>query len=124
MEKSILLKNCYFDLFIVHLGMESNLYINSDKEIIRRWGEKIKSLRIDANISQSELAKKTGLSRSSISEIENGRNFSVASLIAIGRQLNFLEEFHYFIKTEEYELTPMEIYEREKKKKKRGGYKK
>ena len=104
--------------------MKTNLYNNSDKEIILKWGSKIKSIRIEADISQTELAKKSGLSRSSISEIENGRNFSIASLVAIARHLNFLEELSFFIKEEEYELTPMEIYEKEKKKKKRGGYKK
>ena len=104
--------------------METNVYSNTDKEIIERWGSKIKSLRIEAGISQTDLAKKTGLSRSSISEIENGRNFSIASLVAISRHLNILQELAFFIKEEEYELTPMEIYEKEKKKKKRGGYKK
>ena len=104
--------------------MENIYYSYSDKELIRKWGEKLKSLRIAANLSQTELAEKTGLSRSSISEIEKGRNFSIASLIAISRSLTFLNEFEFFLKEEECELTPMEIYKREKKKKKRGGYKK
>lgn len=104
--------------------MKSLLYGYSDKELIRKWGEKLKALRIDANLSQTELAQKTGLSRSSIAEIEKGRNFSIASLIAISRSLEFLDEFEFFLIKEVYELTPMEIYEKEKKKKQRGGYKK
>jgi len=104
--------------------MKSNYYNYSDKEIIRKWGEKLKSSRIAAGLSQTDLALKTGMSRSSIAEIEKGRNFSIASLISIARSLNFLDEFEFFLKEAEYELTPMEIYEKEKKKKKRGGYKK
>lgn len=104
--------------------MKSLLYFYSDKELIRKWGEKLKALRIDANLSQTQLAQKTGLSRSSIAEIEKGRNFSIASLIAISRSLEFLDEFEFFLIKEVYELTPMEIYEKEKKKKQRGGYKK
>lgn len=105
--------------------MSNNIYYSySDKELIRKWGEKLKSLRIEADLSQTELAQKTGMSRSSIAEIEKGRNFSIASLISISRSLHILDEFEFFLKKEEYELTPMEIYEREKKKKKRGGYNK
>jgi transcriptional regulator with XRE-family HTH domain len=104
--------------------MENRYYGYSDKELIRKWGEKLSSLRISAELSQTELAKKTGLSRSSIAGIEKGRNFSIASLISISRSLEFLDEFEFFLKKEEYELTPMEIYKKEKKKKKRGGYKK
>ena len=100
--------------------MVSKLNSYSDKELIRRWGEKLKRLRVDADFSQTELAVKTGMSRSSIAEIEKGRNFSIGSLISISRALNQLDKFENFLKEEEYELTPMEIYEREKKKRKRG----
>jgi transcriptional regulator with XRE-family HTH domain len=96
----------------------------SDKELIRKWGERLKSLRVEAGLSQTELATKTGMSRSSIAEIEKGRNFSMASLIAISRVLNLIDRFEYFLKKEEYELSPMDIYKLEQKKRKRGGYKK
>ena len=96
----------------------------SDKELIRKWGAKLKRLRVDAGMSQTELAEKTGMSRSSIAEIEKGRNFSIGSLLSISRALNQLDQFEFFFKEEEFKLTPMEIYEREKKQRKRGGYKK
>lgn len=104
--------------------MISKINNYSDKELIRKWGEKLKRMRIDAGFSQTELSEKTGMSRSSIAEIEKGRNFSIGSLIAIFRALNQLDAFESFLKEEEYTLTPMEIYEREKKKRKRGGYNK
>mgnify|MGYP006091192561 FL=1 len=104
--------------------MINKVYSHSDKELTRKWGEKLKRLRVDAGFSQEGLAVKTGMSRSSIAEIEKGRNFSVGSLLSILRVLNQLEMLDVFFKEEEYQLTPMEIYEREKKRKKRGGYKK
>ena len=104
--------------------MINEYYTYSNKELLRKWGKKLSSLRIDAGLSQTELAQKTGMSRSSIAGIENGRNFSIASLISISRSLEFLDEFKFFLKEEEYELTPMEIYKKEKKKRKRGGYNK
>ena len=51
----------------------------------------LKRLRIDTGENkeaQTELAEKTGLSRSSISEIENGRNSSIGLLITISRALD------------------------------------
>ena len=104
--------------------MISTFYSYSDKELIRKWGEKLKALRLEADISQTDLAEKTGMSRSSIAEIEKGRNFSISSLISIARALNILDKLNYFFKEEEYNLSPMEIYEIEKNKKKRGGYNK
>ena len=94
----------------------------SDQELRLLWGEKIKALRIDAGFSQTELAEKTGMSRSSIAEIEKGRNFSITSLIALLRVFNLLDKIDFFLKKEEYKLTPMELYEREQKQRKRGGY--
>ena len=96
----------------------------SDKELILKCGEKLKHLRLEANYSQTDLANKTGMSRSSIAEIEKGRNFSIGSLISILRTLNHLDKLTYFFTEEKPELSPMEIYEREKNKRKRGGYKK
>lgn len=97
---------------------------NSDKELIRKIGLKIKMIRLEANMSQTSLSKKTGMSRSSIAAIENGRNFNMESLIAIARTLGFLDKLEFFFKEEILELSPMQIYELEKSKRKKGGYNK
>jgi transcriptional regulator with XRE-family HTH domain len=86
------------------------------------WGEKLKELRLEANLSQASLAEQAGLGRNSVAEIEKGRNFSVGSLIALLRVLNQLDRLEGFFQKRQYELTPMEIFEREQKKRKRGGY--
>lgn len=104
--------------------VKEKLYTSTDKELIRKWGEKLKTLRLEADWSQTELAEKTGMSRSSIAEIEKGRNFSIGSLISILRALQQLHQIEFFLKEQPYELSPMEIYELDKKKRKRGGYNK
>ncbi len=53
----------------------NNFYNNSNKELIRLWGEKLKELRLEANLSQASLAEQAGLGRNSVAEIEKGRNF-------------------------------------------------
>jgi hypothetical protein len=60
----------FIGLYIVPLGMSSDLYNCSDKELIGLWGEKLKELLIASGLSQTELAEKIGMSRSSIAEIE------------------------------------------------------
>jgi DNA-binding XRE family transcriptional regulator len=104
----------FIDHFAVQLSMSSDLYNCSDKELIGLWGEKLKELLIASGLSQTELAEKIGMSRSSIAEIEKNRNFYVDSFIAISRLLN---QFEFFLKKQKYELTPMEIYALEKEKK-------
>ena len=104
--------------------MNTNFYQHSDQELIAMWGRKLRSMRLEANISQADLARNTGMSRSSIAAIENGRNFSAESLISILRALNRIETLSFFLTEETPRLTPMEIYRLEKKKRKRGGYKK
>ena len=62
---------------------EINKY--SDKELILKCGEKLKHLRLEANYSQTDLANKTGMSRSSIAEIEKGRGKENESLLSLRR---------------------------------------
>lgn len=104
--------------------MKFDFHQHSDEELIAMWGRKLRAMRLEANISQADLARSTGMSRSSIAGIENGRNFSAESLISILRALNRLETLSVFLTEETTRLTPMELYRLEKKKRKRGGYKK
>lgn len=55
-------------------------------------GKLIRSER-SKTMDQSELAVRTGVSRSTISAMENGRNVSVESLSLVLEHLNLLDEF-------------------------------
>lgn len=86
-------------------------------------GQRIKQLRLDYNITQKELATKTGMSRVSISKIERGMGANLSSLIQIMRGLRVLENIEYLIP--EQEISPIEMIRlKNKSKKKRASTKK
>jgi len=86
-------------------------------------GEKLKKLRLEYNITQNELAKKTGLSRVSISKIERGMGVNLSSLIEIMRGLRVLENIEHLIP--EQEVSPIEVIRlKNRTKKKRASTKK
>ena len=64
----------------------------SDSEISEYLGERIKTYRKEAKISQKRLANDTGLSTSTIQKFETGKmNISVLNLFAIMRTLGLIE---------------------------------
>lgn len=68
-----------------------DIYAYTDNAILKQIGIKIKEERVAKNISQTLLADSCGLSQFSISQVENGHNTSLGSLIMILRALNRLE---------------------------------
>ena len=75
-------------------------YLVSDRALLKVIGQKMKQLRLGANISQKTLAERCGLSDFSISQIENGKNTSVLSLLMVLRALNELDMFDRFFQEE------------------------
>lgn len=66
-------------------------YNISDYSISREIGTALKNLRHQQNLSQVELGEKAGLSRSAISEMENGKAAtSFVTIIQVLRALNRL----------------------------------
>lgn len=89
----------------------------SDLAIAQQVGNFVKNTRIQQNLTQDQIAKKTGLNRSTISEIENGRQSSFVSIIQILRALGQLDLLDVFsVKTL---VSPLEIAKLEAKKRKR-----
>lgn len=62
---------------------------NSDFEALqKRFGERIKDLRLKKGLSQTTLAQLSGLSLPSISKIERGEfNLTLADFLALGHSL-------------------------------------
>jgi len=80
-------------------------------------GLRIKNARLKKNMTQLALAKKTGLSRVSISKIERGNGVSLSSLIEILRMLDLLQNLEQLFPPSE--LSPLEILKIQRKKRKR-----
>ena len=74
-----------------------SVYGKIDLEILREIARRLKRRRLNINMPQQELADKAGLSRSTISDIERGKPFSVLTLIQILRTLNALEDLDSFL---------------------------
>ena len=81
----------------------------TDIEICNRIAAKIKTVRLKQNMSQGELASKSGVSVSTIKRIEDGDVKTVESLIRILRTLGELDVFIPLV--EEDSLSPNEYYE-------------
>jgi DNA-binding XRE family transcriptional regulator len=57
----------------------TNWYNMSDPAIVSQLGIFLRQIRLQQNLTQEEVAEKAGLSRSAISDIENGK--TVASML-------------------------------------------
>lgn len=63
----------------------------TDTALIERFGEKLRELRIESNMTQAELAESAGVGVSTIREAEQGGNISLVKLARILRALRRLD---------------------------------
>lgn len=68
----------------------------SDKAILEEIGKFIKTKRVDAQLSQDDLAEKCTMSRSTLSLLERGESITLLNLIKILRVLDALYVFQEF----------------------------
>lgn len=66
-------------------------YGMTDDYILKVLGEHFKQIRINAGYSQQDLATSTGLTRKTISSIENGKSTSTGNVVALLRGLKRLD---------------------------------
>ena len=92
-------------------------YSLTNNRIEEILGKRLKEHRLQYNITQNELAIKTGMSRVSISKIERGKGVNLSSLIEIMRGLRILENIEGLIP--EQEVSPIEIIRLKNKSKKK-----
>ena len=93
----------------VKFDMLDNIYILTDIELCNRIATKIKTVRLKQNMSQAELADKSGVSISTIKRMEDGEVKNFESLIRVLRTLGKLDVFVPLV--EEEQLSPNEYYE-------------
>jgi len=87
-------------------------YLNNE-EIMKELGRRIKDTRIAFNYTQTELAQRAVISKSTLSRAEKGENISLEQLIIILRELRLLKNLELLIPKQE--LTPEEIFDNKKK---------
>lgn len=65
----------------------NDIYGYSNRQILIELGKWIQRKRLNLNMQQSELAERCGLSLSTIHGLENGRNTTFETFIAVLREL-------------------------------------
>jgi len=95
------------------LNILNSTYSKTDNELLLEIGNSLKQRRINNNLTQQELANSIGISKDQLSKIERTGKTSLATLIAITRKFNLLEQLLDIYKTPA--LTPVQKYEIEQK---------
>lgn len=98
-----------FALLKVKFDMLDNIYMMPDTAICKKIAANIKRVRLKQNMSQLELADKSGVSVSSIKRMEAGELKNFESIIRVLRTLGMLDIFIPLV--EEEQLSPNEYYE-------------
>lgn len=81
--------------------------ILTDQAIVAQLGKELRRMRLERNISQAEVAKRAGLDRTTVVQLEAGRSATSLTLVqvlrAIGR-LDVLDAFHEVPRPTPYQL--------------------
>jgi len=101
------------DTFALDKSNNMDWYGVTDAAIASELGKRIKAARLKKKLSQAEVAGRAGISAFTISQIENGKNTTLASLIAVMRVLKLLENFENLLP--EQTLSPVELLQKSKK---------
>lgn len=79
----------------------------SDKALLGLLGERVNRQRLNQNITQEELAKRSGIARIVVGRLENGLGCKLENLIRILRALGLLEQLELFLP--EPGLSPIQL---------------
>ena len=71
----------------------------TDAAVLGEVGERLSRLRLDRNVTQSELAAQAGVSKRTVERMEAGESVQLSSFIRLCRALNLLEHFEALVPT-------------------------
>ena len=111
----------YFVIFAhkIKIDMWTEL---SDPAILQKMGRRIRDYRIRMEMTQSELAEKSGVSMGTIVRVEQGNPISTLLLISILRTMGLLENLEVLLP--ELSISPLQMRKMQGKKVKRIRHKK
>jgi len=92
----------------------------SDKVLAKQIGSFVRHHRMEQNQTQDELAKKAGISRSTLSLLERGETVTLATLIQVLRVLDQLQVISAFTVNESISPLTLAKLQRDKRQRARG----
>jgi transcriptional regulator with XRE-family HTH domain len=99
-----------------------NWEVLADPAIVKEIGKSLKQIRLNKNLSQKQLAKTSGLDRTTISRMESGRAATLLTLVQVLRALDRLSILNAFL--QEPEISPLNLLKFQEKKRKKAYSKK
>jgi len=69
----------------------------TNSQIETELGKRLKRFRLESNLSQTEVATRSGLSRRTITAIENGEGSTLGTLVSLLRALQALDALDNFL---------------------------
>lgn len=103
------------------VGIINKWHKLSDTAIVEEIGKMIQEVRLQKNYSQSKLAEISGLSRATISQLENGRPATLLTFVQVLRALNKFDILENMV--QEPEISPLLYAKLQGKKRKRASRK-
>lgn len=98
-----------------------NWYSMTDAVVVKTLCQSIKQLRLNQNLSQEDLAKKSGISRITISRLETGQAINMLTFVQVLRALQNLELLDNL--NIEPEISPLMLMEEQAKYRKKASAK-
>ncbi len=71
--------------------------LSDDTAILRELGERIRQHRIAMELTQEDLAQKSGISLSTLKRIENGEDSKFSNIIKLLKEMNLADNFELLI---------------------------
>jgi len=69
----------------------------TNDEILRELGARLRTYRLQMNLSQDEHAKRAGLTRTTVRDAERGKDFQISTLIKLLRALGRMDDLDVFL---------------------------
>jgi len=108
-------ENIYLFEYLCMIFMEQHwgIYSLSNREIIEKIGKKIRDIRLNGNITRSNLQYASGVHVKTIGDAEDGKNVTLITLVAILRGLNALHLIEHLVEDEM--VSPAALYRNNEK---------
>ena len=85
----------------------------TDSEILKELGGRLRSYRLQMNVTQAELATRAGVSRTTIRDAEFGKDSQLSTLVKLLRALGRLDNLDAFLPAPS--VSPIQLMKRQGK---------